>query len=167
MTAEGWLHVEERPRAIGDGGRYGDFVLQLECLTHAPDLNSGVFFRCLPGQEMNGYESQIHNGFKDGDRSQPADCGTGGIFRRRNARRVAADDSAWFTRRSWPTAARGRVGQRLPGDRLDGRTPAGREPAERAAAWSRGRSCSRATIPTTDISFRNLRMPRAERHERK
>ena len=45
---------------------------------------------------MNGYESQIHNGFESGDRNQPTDCGTGGIFRRHNARWIAADDLVWF-----------------------------------------------------------------------
>jgi len=44
----------------------------------------------------NGYESQIHNGFKDGDRAQPLDCGTGGIYRRINARRVVSSDEEWF-----------------------------------------------------------------------
>ena len=72
-----------------------DFVLQMECFVHKPGLNSGLFFRSIPGQEMNGYESQIHNGFKEGDRTKPVDCGTGGIFRRVDARRVVGDDNAW------------------------------------------------------------------------
>jgi hypothetical protein len=45
---------------------------------------------------MNGYESQIHNDFRDGDRTKPVDCGTGGIFRRVNARVVNANDQEWF-----------------------------------------------------------------------
>jgi hypothetical protein len=45
---------------------------------------------------MNGYECQIHNGFQNDDRTQPQDCGTGGFFRRQNARRVVADDLKWF-----------------------------------------------------------------------
>ena len=45
---------------------------------------------------MMGYECQIQNGFKNGDRSQPEDCGTGGFFRRKNARRIIADDQEWF-----------------------------------------------------------------------
>ena len=74
---------------------FGDFTLQLEAMTHAPHLNSGIFFRCIPGEVMNGYESQIHFGFEAGDRRQPADCGTGGIFRRQNARLVVGDDQTW------------------------------------------------------------------------
>ena len=75
--------------------KYGDFVLQLEAMTHAPNLNSGIFFRCIPGEVMNGYESQIHFGFEAGNRRKPVDCGTGGIFRRQNARLVVGDDQTW------------------------------------------------------------------------
>ncbi|MEE3369206.1 MAG: family 16 glycoside hydrolase [Planctomycetota bacterium] len=75
--------------------KYGDFVLQLEAMTHAPNLNSGIFFRCIPGEVMNGYESQIHFGFEAGNRRKPSDCGTGGIFRRQNARLVVGDDQTW------------------------------------------------------------------------
>lgn len=77
---------------------YGDFVFTLKCKTNAAGLNSGVFFRCIPGDLMNGYESQIQNQFKDSDRTKPVDCGTGGIFRRAPARRVNADDNEWFTK---------------------------------------------------------------------
>lgn len=96
VTQEGWLEVKNGPGQLESEASYGDFVLQLECITHAPNLNSGVFFRCIPGEQMNGYESQIHNGFKNGDRTSPADCGTGGIFRRQNARLVIPDDGQWF-----------------------------------------------------------------------
>ena len=47
---------------------------------------------------MGRYESQINNVFKDGDRTKPADFGTGGIYRRQPARRVVADDHEWFTK---------------------------------------------------------------------
>ncbi len=96
VTDDGWMRVEDGPGQLETEPSYGDFVLQLQCKTHAPELNSGIFFRCIPGDPMNGYESQIHNGIVDGDRSRPTDCGTGGIFRRQDARFVAADDNAWF-----------------------------------------------------------------------
>jgi hypothetical protein len=70
----------------------------MKCKTNAAGLNSGVFFRCIPGEIMNGYESQIQNEFKDGDRSKPVDCGTGGIFRRTQARIVNANDNEWFSK---------------------------------------------------------------------
>jgi len=97
VVEKGELHVTSTGRGcIESDKQFGDFVLRLECISHAPSLNSGLFFRCIPGEFMNGYESQIHNGFKNGDRSQPVDCGTGGIFRRVNARLVNANDKQWF-----------------------------------------------------------------------
>jgi hypothetical protein len=98
VTPDGELSLRNGKGYLESTARFGDFVARLECKTLAPGLNSGLFFRCIPGQEMNGYESQIHNRCKAGDRAQPADCGTGGIFRRVHARLVAADDLAWFTK---------------------------------------------------------------------
>ncbi len=98
VTAAGELSLRDGKGYLESSKQFADFVARIECQTLAPNLNSGLFFRCIPGQEMNGYESQIHNGCKAGDRAQPADCGTGGIFRRVNARLVAADDLAWFTK---------------------------------------------------------------------
>jgi len=98
VTREGELRVTDGRGQLESEGTYGDFVLQLECFVAGDRLNSGIFFRCIPGDNMNGYESQIHNGFRDGDPTQPVDCGTGGIFRRQNARRVVAGDHAWFTK---------------------------------------------------------------------
>ena len=54
-------------------------------------LNSGIFFRCIPGQYQNGYEAQIQNGFKDDDRTKPVDFGTGAIYRRVPARKVVGE----------------------------------------------------------------------------
>jgi hypothetical protein len=98
VTSQGELSVVDGPGALETAAQFGDFVLQLDVMTQGQHLNSGVFFRCLPGQFCQGYESQIHNGFRNGDRSRPIDCGTGGFYRRQNARRVVADDHAWFTK---------------------------------------------------------------------
>jgi hypothetical protein len=96
VTAEGTLRMQGGRGQLETAASFADFVLQFECRTEAADVNSGVFFRCLPGQELMGYEAQIHHGFKDGDRTKPGDCGTGGIFRRQDARRVMPDDQQWF-----------------------------------------------------------------------
>lgn len=93
---DGSVHVAGGKGHLESEQSYGDFVSQLQCQTHVENQNSGFFFRCIPGEELNGYESQIHNGFKDGDRSQPADAGTGAIFRRTTARLVVANDKQWF-----------------------------------------------------------------------
>ena len=75
-------------------GAYGDFVFQ-GAVSLQPNVNSGFFFRCIPGEKMNGYECQVHFGFLDGDRTKPQDCGTGGIFRRVDARKVIGNDKEW------------------------------------------------------------------------
>lgn len=98
VSPEGNLTVRGGKGQLESEGTYGDFVLQLEAITHGAYLNSGIFFRCIPGEEMNGYESQIQNGFLDGDRTKVMDAGTGAIFRRKNARRVAANDFEWFAK---------------------------------------------------------------------
>lgn len=95
VTENGEMSVENGPGQIETEESYSDFILQLQSISHAPDLNSGLFFRCIPGEQMNGYECQISNSYNNGDRSQPADCGTGGIFRRQDARYVAGDDNSW------------------------------------------------------------------------
>ena len=87
VTEQGAINVKNGSGQLESKSQYADFVLQLECISHAEGLNSGVFFRCIPGEQMNGYECQIHNGFKDGNRAMPVDHGTGGIFRRQPARR--------------------------------------------------------------------------------
>jgi hypothetical protein len=95
---EAVLRVKGGPGQLETRESYGDFVMQLECITHAEGINSGIFFRCIPGDKMMGYESQIHNGFLDGDRMKPVDAGSGAIFRRQAARLVVADDLEWFTK---------------------------------------------------------------------
>ncbi len=79
---------------------WADFCLQFDARTNGTGLNSGVFFRAMRGtakEPSNGYELQIQNGFKHGDRSDPVDAGTGAIYRRTEARWVIPDDRAWFT----------------------------------------------------------------------
>lgn len=95
-VADRQLTITGGPGQIETKQTYADFVCSLKCRTNANGLNSGIFFRCIPGELMNGYESQIENRFHDNDRTRPVDCGTGGIFRRYDARRVNANDLEWF-----------------------------------------------------------------------
>jgi Domain of Unknown Function (DUF1080) len=86
-----------------DGGKtqletkelFGDFVLQTDYKTAEAKTNSGIFFRCIPGDEMMGYECQVNNEMVDGMPLKPADCGAGGIFRRQDARVVAGNLDDW------------------------------------------------------------------------
>ncbi len=66
--------------------------LQFSVQTLAENVNSGLFFRCIPGEDMNGYECQVHHGFKE-DRRRPMDAGMGAIFRRQNAKAVLSEEA--------------------------------------------------------------------------
>jgi 3-keto-disaccharide hydrolase len=158
VTEKGELNVTSTGRGcIESEQQFGDFVLQLECISHAPSLNSGLFFRCIPGEFMNGYESQIHNGIKNGDRTQPVDCGTGGIFRRVNARLVNANDKEWFTKTI--IAAGPHISVWVNGyqvtDWTDERKP-DKNPRD-GLRLERGTLQIQGHDPTTNLSFRNLR----------
>lgn len=86
------------PGYLESQNEFGDFVLRLQARTHSPGVNSGVFFRCIPGSNLDGYESQINHTLVDSDPTRPADFGTGGIFRRSPARRVVSADQQWFSK---------------------------------------------------------------------
>ncbi len=97
VTKAGELSVKNGPGDLVTEKEFDNFVLQFECKTNGKALNSGFFFRCIPGQYQNGYEAQIQNAFKDDDRTKPADFGTGAIYRRIAARKVVSNDNEWFT----------------------------------------------------------------------
>jgi hypothetical protein len=98
VTENGELRVVNGPGQIETTDELANFVLQLECNVNGDRLNSGVFFRTLREGRWTGYESQINNVFRDGDRTKPADFGTGAIYRRQAARYVVPNDRAWFTK---------------------------------------------------------------------
>lgn len=85
------------PGSLESNRQYADFILQTQ-IKASETTNSGIFFRCIPGERMNGYESQIQNQMQDNNPLLPLDCGTGGIFRRINARRIVAKADQWFTK---------------------------------------------------------------------
>jgi len=158
VTQSGDLQITGGPGQLESKEKYADFILQLEVFVGAPGLNSGVFFRSLPGQFWMGYESQIQNQFVDGDPTKPKDCGTGGIYRRQNARRIVADDETWFTKTI--VANKDHIAVWVNGilvtDFTD-RRPAHENPRK-------GRRLEAGTIqlqghdPTTNLRFRNLKI---------
>lgn len=97
LNQDGILEVRGGRAQLESEASYGNFVLLASAKTNGTQQNSGIFFRCIPGEEMNGYECQINNDRIDDNPLLPADCGTGGIFRRLNARIVAAEPDQWFT----------------------------------------------------------------------
>ncbi len=157
VTDEGALHVKNGPGQLETAGSYGDFVLQLEVFVNGHDLNSGIFFRSIPGDFQNGYESQIHNGTKPGT-DQPNNGGTGGIFRRQEARRVVSKDFEWTYKTiiaEGPHMAVWVNGIQV-SDWTDTRPP--------HANPRQGKRLEAGTInlqghdPTTDLSFRDFRV---------
>jgi hypothetical protein len=158
VTPEGWLNVTNGPGDLQTEKQWADFVFQGECISNGKHLNSGVFFRCIPGQYQQGYEFQIQNGYKDDDRTKPEDYGTGAIYRRVKARKVVSNDGEWFTMtliahgkhiRTWvngyPTV-----------DWTDDRKE--NNNAREGCKLGAGPISLQGHDPTTNLSFRNLRI---------
>ncbi len=159
VTPEGWLNVKNGRGVLESEEQYGDFTMQLEAFVNGRELNSGIFYRAIPGDPaMNGYESQIHNGYHDGDRTKPVDHGTGGIFRRQPARKVVADDFRWFHKTIHADSRHVAVwvnGYQVT-DWTDNR-PADVNP-RKGLRLEPGSIMIQGHDPTTDLSFRNLRI---------
>ena len=152
--------------------------MQAECRTNGKNLNSGVFFRCIPGDYQNGYEAQIHNGFADTPKeyvveeydpkthelkgkakvkSAAIDYGTGAIYRRVPARTHAAKDNEWFT---MTVVAHGRhVATWVNGvqqvDWTDNRPP--NDNPRNGCRLEKGPISLQGHDATTDIDFRSIR----------
>ncbi|HEY1190867.1 MAG TPA: DUF1080 domain-containing protein [Gemmata sp.] len=158
VTRDGALSVKNGPGDLVTEKEFDNFVLQFECKTNGKALNSGIFFRCIPGQYQNGYEAQIQNAFKDSDRTKPADFGTGAIYRRVPARKVVSNDSEWFTMtvvangKHISTWVNGYQTVNWTDDRKENDNP---RQGYRAA---KGPLSIQGHDPTTDILFRNIRI---------
>jgi len=180
VTPDGWLHMKSGPGDLQTENLYDDFVLQVECRTNGDRLNSGVFFRCIPGDYQNGYEAQIHNGFNPDKPKEytieeydprtnelketkkvkyaAVDYGTGAIYRRIPARKQASADREWFT---MTVAAQGRhIATWINGiqmvDWTDNR-PLNDNPRN-GCRLEKGAISLQGHDPTTDIDFRNIRI---------
>jgi Domain of Unknown Function (DUF1080) len=72
---------------------YGDFMLQATYKLAKPEVNSGIFFRCIRETILDGYECQLNHAIVEEDPLRPADAGAGAIFRRQPARVVVGNGS--------------------------------------------------------------------------
>jgi len=175
----GTLTVKNGPGDLATEKEFSDFVLQLECRTNGKHLNSGIFFRALPGEYQKGYEAQIHNGWQDKAKTVEVDAfdpmtrepkgkekidtlamdfGTGAIYRRIPARKQAAVDDEWF---HMTVIAQGRrIATWVNGvqvvDWVDPR-PEKDNPRE-GCRLGKGVISIQAHDPTTDLLFKNLRV---------
>ena len=153
---ESFLQVTGGSGQLESNESYGDFIFSTRCRTNETGLNSGVFFRCIPGELMNGYESQIQNEMKDNDPTVPANCGTGGIFRRTTARKIVANDNEWFTKTIVATGPHMSVwvnGYQVT-DWSDTREP--NDNPRRGKRLTAGTICLQGHDPTTDINFADM-----------
>ena len=156
-VVDGEIDVKNGPGTLESEVQLADFVLQAEAKTHGKGLNSGIFFRSIPGEYNNGYESQIQNAFKDGDRTKPVDCGTGGIYRRQNARMVVSNDLEWLYKTviaSGPHVSVWVNGFQVT-DWTDSRSPDANP--RKGLRETAGTLQLQGHDPTTDLRFRNLK----------
>lgn len=158
VTPEGWLNVKDGSGDLQSESAWGDFVLQLDIISNGTHLNSGIFFRSVPGQKWLGYESQIRNEWQDGDREKPRDYGTGGLYNRLPARRVISNDREWFTKTIVATGYHIAIwiNGYLVSDFEDTR-PKDETNARNGARKAPGSFTIQGHDPTTDLSFRNIR----------
>ncbi len=160
---DGMIHVEHGPGQLETTGQWADFLLQIDVRANAPDAqhhpNSGVFLRGIPNEFWTGYEAQIRNEWKDDDRSQPVDFGTGGIYHYQPARHVVSTDGEFFT---MTVTARGRhlavwVNGFPVSDWTDP-NPEGENVRQKEAKLTAGTISLQAHDPTTNLDFKNIRI---------
>ena len=120
--------------------------------------NSGIFFRGEKGRFWSGYESQIRNEYKEGNRAAAIDYGTGGIYRLQPARRVVSNDSEFFTQ---TIVAQGRQlsvwVNGIQVSNLNDARPEGPD-ARVNSRLAAGPIGLQAHDPTTNLDFRNIKI---------
>jgi hypothetical protein len=157
VTSAGELNVKNGKGQLESEGKFADLVLQLEVYSNGKQLNSGVFFRSIPGDIQNGYEMQVQNGYKDGDRTKPVDFGTGAIYRRQPARKVMGDDFRWVAMTL--VASGNHIATWVEGYQVTDWTDdrAADENPRKGLRTAPGTLIIQGHDPTTDLSFRKLR----------
>jgi len=162
VVENGVIKLTNGSGSLASDGKYGDFILQLEYWTpvrpEGKGVNSGVFFRCIPEDTMNGYECQILN--KPGERDYQNFIGTdtGGIFRRQVGRNVGPKDGEW---NYLTIAAKGnRIASWVNGiqvaDWTDERAP--HQNPRNGCRVEAGTIQFQGHDPETEILFRNIRI---------
>jgi len=159
---DGAIHVEKGPGQLETEGVWDNLVLRMEVRTNAPDVNhhpnSGIFIRGDHGGFWTGYEDQIRNEYKDGDRTQAVDFGTGGIYNRQPARRVVSNDGEFSAIHSSPTAVTLAVWiNGFPVSDFEDERPEGMN-ARTEARLKEGTISLQAHDPTTNLDFKNIQV---------
>jgi hypothetical protein len=162
---KGAIHVEKGPGQLETDATFDDVILQLWIRTNPKDEkhhpNSGVFLRGEPNDFWTGYEIQIRNEYKDGDRSKAVDFGTGGMYFYQPARKVLGDDGKFFVE---TIVARGRhFGTWVNGYPIadwEDPHPEGKSVRDKQARLGAGVISLQAHDPTTNLDFKNIKAVR-------
>jgi hypothetical protein len=155
---DGAIHIKDGNGQIETSGVYKNFLLQLDIISNGDQLNSGVFFRGPPGVFWKGYESQVRNDWKDGDRTKPNDYGTGGNYGNQPAREVVSNDYEWFQK---TIVSHGNhfsiwINGYLASDFYDTRPVHPKSNAKEGYVPGPGTIHLQGHDPTTDLSFKNI-----------
>lgn len=161
---DGLLHVEVPPiEGVRTGGQgqietektFKNFLLQLDVRTNGTHLNSGVFFRSIPGEVWAGYEAQIRNQWL-GERSHPIDYGTGGVYNLVRARRVVSSDKEFF--KMTVCAADRYIGVWVDGEQVADFTDNRQEHRSARSGYCphAGAIALQSHDPTTNLDFKNI-----------
>jgi hypothetical protein len=148
-VADGVLTVKDGPGDLATEKLLDDFVLQLECRSNGKYLNSGIFFRAIPGEYQNGYEAQVQHDFSlETPKKYLVDEYDPATGKKAGTREVLSKAKDFGTIATWVNGV-----QQV--DWTDNR-PAHDNPRngcrEKAGAIS-----IQGHDPTTDLSFRNIR----------
>ncbi|MCC6588683.1 MAG: DUF1080 domain-containing protein [Bryobacterales bacterium] len=164
----GMIHVEKGPGELETDGQYDDAILQIAIRTNANGPahhpNSGVFLRGDANKFWTGYESQIRNEYKDGDRTKPVDFGTGAIYHYQPTRKVVPNDNEFFVK---TIVMRGRhFGIWINGYPVtdwEDPHPEGNVVRNKQAKLGAGTISLQAHDPTTNLDFKNIRLAKLPR----
>jgi hypothetical protein len=158
---DGAIRIQDGNGQIETDGLYKNFVLQLDIFSSGDEkpLNSGVFFRGPKGVFWKGYESQVRNEW-DGERTNPVDYGTGGLYGVQNARKVIPSEKEWFYKTILCNGNHFAVwinGYQV-SDLVDTRPPVDDGNAKAGYVGEAGTIHLQGHDPTTDLSFKNIRL---------
>ncbi len=159
-VVDGALNIKDGNGQIETAGLYKDFVLQLDIISNGEHLNSGVFVRGPVGVFWKGYESQVRNEWRGDNRTRPIDFGTGGNYGNQPAREVVSTDHEWFSKTIvcdgnhmavW-------INGYLASDFTDTRPVSSNSNAKEGYVPGPGTIHLQGHDPTTDLSFKNIRI---------
>jgi hypothetical protein len=144
------------------GPTYDDFLLQLAIRANSTDKKQhpkgAVLLRGDPGKLASGYEVQILNDYKNGDRIQPVAYGTGSIVNQAAVRKALGSDDQFFVE---TIAATGRhiqvwINGYPVTDFQD--TRADDSSAQKGARTAAGTISLQSTDEKSNLDFRNIRI---------